>query len=291
MFKVPRKITSSLNTKLNPKATSSRTAFHVTKSLDAVVRSLSGIPKFEQSKIRWVSFPEEKVGSGRFGIVKLVKLTDLDLIVACKVLDENTNKNAIFAEVVASMTLSGNEYFPYCFGMLEENMILMQFIRHPKFENHPAPTFQSYLHEGNLEIACFKSICIDILSGVKYMHGRKILHNDLKADNVLVSSTTKIIDFGKATLVTEPVIYNIHPGSAENKLYNSQHRHLAYELRNVPGSKQSVYTDAYSLGHMFKHAAAKLNYNPIIELGKMMKDQNVACRISIENALDKMKLI
>ncbi len=46
------------------------------------------------------------------------------------------------------------------------------------------------------------------------MHSRQILYNDIKADNVVVANTAKIIDFGKATLISKPVVYNIVPGSS-----------------------------------------------------------------------------
>ena len=47
-----------------------------------------------------------------------------------------------------------------------------------------------------------------IIEGVKYIHSRSILHNDINSNNVVLDITnTKvfIIDFGKATLVSAPV--------------------------------------------------------------------------------------
>ena len=64
-------------------------------------------------------------------------------------------------------------------------------------------------------------------------------HNDIKADNIIVCPCLKpkIIDFGKATLKTEPVVYNL--SKEETEKYNCYHRHLAYEFRNILPSKQS----------------------------------------------------
>ena len=98
-----------------------------------------------------------------------------------------------------------------------------------------------------------------------------------------------MIDFGKATLVKKPLVYNIDPNSDRSAKYNKVHRHLAYELRNFRNTKQSFNTDAFSIGYMFKHAAAVIPYSPIIELGRLLKDRNVLLRISVDNALDKMK--
>ena len=61
------------------------------------------------------------------------------------------------------------------------------------------------------------------------------------------------------------------PGSANHNYINTSHRHLASELRNFPGEKQSTCTDIY---------AARIPYDQIIDLGRLMKTQDVANRIS-----------
>ena len=48
----------------------------------------------------------------------------------------------------------------------------------------------------------------------------------------------KIIDFGKCTLVTDPIIYDLSP--TQSARYNDKHRYLAHELRNIPHSKQTA---------------------------------------------------
>lgn len=86
------------------------------------------------------------------------------------------------------------------------------------------------------------------------MHSKHILHNDIKSDNIVIyDNVPKIIDFGKSNLVTSCLVYSIKPGTEEHDKYERFHRHLAYELRNIPGSTQSVMTDTYSIGYMFKH--------------------------------------
>ena len=52
-----------------------------------------------------------------------------------------------------------------------------------------------------------------------------------------------------------PVIYTIKPGLEREKRCNKYHSHLAFELRNKPGSKVSVKTDIYSLGYLFRKIA------------------------------------
>ena len=106
------------------------------------------------------------------------------------------------------------------------------------------------------------------------MHSRKLLHNDMKSDNVIIADVFKIIVFGKSTLISKPFLHNLVPGSKEQKKYNLVHRHLAHELRNILGSKQTVLTDTYSIGHMFKHAGYAVKADGICQLGRAMKYLN-----------------
>ena len=120
---------------------------------------------------------------------------------------------------------------------------------------------------------------------------KNILHNDIKCDNVVIAEQVKIIDFGKATIVSSPLIYNIRKGTDASDVYNKRHRHLAYELRNIPFSSQCFKTDIYSIGYMFKHCASIIQYTPIIQLGRLMKSQEIDDRISLANAIDKLNKI
>ena len=62
-----------------------------------------------------------------------------------------------------------------------------------------------------------------LVDGLAYLHSKEILHNDLHSENILIRSDQSpcIIDLGKATLVEKPFVYNIVPGSKENKLHNN----------------------------------------------------------------------
>ena len=62
-----------------------------------------------------------------------------------------------------------------------------------------------------------------------FLHSREILHLDIHASNVLASpDTTKLIDFGKATLEDFPVTYNLD--AVERELYN-RYQQVEFELR------------------------------------------------------------
>ena len=85
------------------------------------------------------------------------------------------------------------------------------------------------------------------------MHLCGFLHNDIHPGNIMIRDVqyVKLIDFGKVTLLDDPVTYCIKVGSPKHERYNRIYKHLAYELRNVPGCK----TDIYSLGYCFRRIA------------------------------------
>ena len=137
----------------------------------------------------------------------------------------------------------------------------------------------------------FQWICGEILEGFIWLHSKSILHNDIKADNIIIhDNLPKIIYFGKANIALRCLVYSIQPGTKEHERFEKFHRHLAYELRNIPGSSQSFLTDTFSIGYMFKHLSNKIAPPNMFILGlsKLMKYQNPDIRILLKNALNKI---
>ena len=231
-------------------------------------------------------------GKGAFGEVKQAIIHKLGITVAAKVMNkERSPKNIILAEVIVGMALSAHPNFPYCFGLLNSDTILMELFRTNNNASFDVcPTLSKKLRTG-IVAKELKQICHAVLTAISFMHLKQLLHNDLKADNIVLAGTVKIIDFGKATMASNPVIYNVRPGTTINEKYNRDHRHLAHELRNIPGSGQSCATDTYSIGYLFKHSGAIVNYMPLVELGRMMKRVSPSDRLSIENAMEKILIM
>ena len=78
------------------------------------------------------------------------------------------------------------------------------------------------------------SIARQVLEGISFLHQLTMLHNDIKADNVILLGelriAVKIIDFGKSTLLSNPLKFSLN--YVEIMKYSKYHRHLTYELRN-----------------------------------------------------------
>ena len=272
-------------------ATNLKSHVNTTSSRDFIIQKLEGIPKVSSGNFAMVDY---NVGAGVFGSVKLGRIGTLRTTVAVKFLDEKTSNKSLLAEVVTLLTLSGSQYFPFCYGLLDDTdesketsnkCILMEFLGQVDGEIFsPHPTLAKMTSVRLLNHTNIRHIFIKILEGVQFLHSKGILHNDIKADNIVVcNERVVLIDFGKASMIKCPVTYNIR--KSDQVTYNLYHRHLAYELRNKANSKQTKSTDIYSIGYLFKHVAAVLPYKPLIELGRHMKVPEPSQRLSIESAL------
>jgi len=89
--------------------------------------------------------------------------------------------------------------------------------------------------------------CADALY---FIHSKEYLHNDLKADNVIINEGNNslhpiIIDFGKSTTLPKSKVYLLSPRDQER--YRKFHKHIAPEV--VRGTHpQSQASDVYALG-------------------------------------------
>ena len=62
---------------------------------------------------------------------------------------------------------------------------------------------------------------IEVSNAIEFLHSRGVLHLDIHSRNVLASEeTSKLIDYGKATLLAFPITYNLD--SSERKIYNER---------------------------------------------------------------------
>ena len=91
-----------------------------------------------------------------------------------------------------------------------------------------------------------------LLCGLEHLHLKhRIIHNDLKCDNIVLSGDTVIrsviIDFGKACDISEGKIYTL--SEERKKDYKLYHSHIAPDLRDGV-CRQSVMSDVYSFGRI-----------------------------------------
>ena len=92
-----------------------------------------------------------------------------------------------------------------------------------------------------------------IIEALSHVHNKKILHNDLKSNNILLEKRAKnfnpvIIDFGKARFISNPKARMSLSASAQEQ-YRQSYPHIAPEIVSGEG-RQSVPSDVFSVGRI-----------------------------------------
>lgn len=231
-----------------------------------------------------------KSWKGVFGCVTLINMPSVtkETLAMKTVSLELLKGEEILCEAKVMHTLSGHSCFPWIYGILKPNKIVMQYLGRFEDDNAIVDTVNSILGRKIVNSKQWLQYTNQILRAVSFMHDCMILHNDIKGDNVVLLQhlhLVKIIDFGKATHISNPAVYNLKDTSREK--YNRDHRYLAWELRNKPNTKQSVLTDTYSLGYLIKYIGYYENISVLHELGRSMKCIDALQRTSIKEAIEK----
>lgn len=258
---------------------------HFNSSLTRLLKdkSSSVIKKFHRQlptfKSRDIRFDEILLGEGVFGCVKRGTILSIQQRVAIKCLSAKNSAKHFLAEALISSEMSSIPYFLYFFGVVQPNMLLMEYVQN-------ALTLREIIKQES-PMVNWKNICVSLVHGLHSLHLKGILHNDLHANNILIRNEmyVKIIDFGKATLIEDPVVYSIKKGSEKQRLYNKIHCHLAFELRNVPGSKVSEESDIFSLGYNFEKVAVKVCQTKLSNIATKMICQDPQKRPTLSTVL------
>ena len=233
---------------------------------------------------------DEIIGSGIFGVVRKCFIKSVHQHCCFKEFSGKTTNAEVMAEAKVMLLLAGHPNFPYIFGVSYPNKILMEFVSDG---THASPTMKDVLEDQNLTLQPWIAVCVELCKAVQYMHDNGVLHNDLHYRNVLLREHryVKIIDFGKATLITDTVVYNIIPGSEKHRKYNTYHRHLAHELRNVPGSRETVESDVYTLGYNIEKVAQYLKSSRLLCIATKMMVKSPLDRVLLVNVVRQISRI
>lgn len=147
----------------------------------------------------------EKIGSGGYGKVYLVREKETNKLFAAKVLkngfSSSENQKLFFKEIIACSKIK----HPTVLSLVGFNLM--------DFKNRPRPTLLTeYISNGSLQklidnepkISNSKRyiILLGIALGMEYLHSQSIIHRDLKPDNVLLDENYQpiICDFGESMI-------------------------------------------------------------------------------------------
>lgn len=195
----------------------------VMKNLKSVVRNVDPAPLFQMI---------EKAGQGASGTVYLAKsLMRNNLKVAIKQMDLNAQprKELIVNEILVMKDSQHKNIVNFLEAYLQnqELWVVMEFMEGGSL------TDVIENNDNSLEEDQIASICFEVTKGLKFLHNKKIIHRDIKSDNVLLDlqGNVKITDFGfcakltaqknkRATMVGTP--YWMAPEVVKTKEYDEK---------------------------------------------------------------------
>ncbi|KAL0579680.1 hypothetical protein V5O48_002310 [Marasmius crinis-equi] len=143
----------------------------------------------------------EKLGTGSFGTVYKAMHNETKQIVAIKQIDLEDSDDDIseIQQEIASLAQCDSEYVTRYYGsfvVAYKLWIVMEFLA--------GGSCLDLLKAGTFSEAHIAVICRELLLGLDYLHTEGTIHRDIKAANVLLSSSgkVKLADFGVAAQLT-----------------------------------------------------------------------------------------
>ena len=121
-----------------------------------------------------------------------------------------------------------------------------------------------------------EKILYDLLSAVYHLHEKKILHNDIKANNFLIENCSSgvrgvLIDLGKGCLLKDAKRYCSEESRRREHIKN--YPHIAPDLINGHCA-QSTSSDVYSIGKCIMQINEKLCIPALKSLGTQCNEYN-----------------
>lgn len=157
----------------------------------------AGIP----SNVTDLSTPRYKyiktIGKGSFSVVKLAECCTTKQLVAIKIIQKENLNECEKKKLQKEISIVRRVFHPYIINFVE-------VLESPKnvyiVSDHVSggELFDKIIAAGRLKENVTRHIFAQIVLGVKYLHDNKIVHRDLKAENILLDGdgVVKIVDFG-----------------------------------------------------------------------------------------------
>ncbi|RGB29780.1 kinase-like domain-containing protein [Rhizophagus diaphanus] len=209
--------------------------------------------KINDGDIHYVEYNEfscvKKVGEGSFGIVESADWKSRGIKIALKTLidhssvDENS-MNKFVKELKNLKEASFHQNINKFFGISKEPLsnkyaMILEFANQGNLREYLKNSFKFLLWSDKIQMS------LDIVSGLKYLHSKQIIHRDLHAKNILVDNNRLMIaDFGTSKQLSESTPNSTN--STANGLGMAEYNEP--QLFKIVNYKKDKKSDIYSLG-------------------------------------------
>ena len=204
----------------------------------------------------------KRIGKGNYGKVYLTKRKNRNELYATKEMDRSLverpeNFNRLLYEIEILKILNHPNIIKFC-GLkktINHWYLITEFCNGGSLLDNLKKYMENFHRPFNEEIVQY--LMKQIVSAIQYLHFNKIIHRDLKLDNILInypsdydknslnlmSCKVKIIDFGFATKLNKPLTF-----TALGTPYNMDPQILENIKTGIPNQGYNEKVDIWSLG-------------------------------------------
>lgn len=227
---------------------------------------------------RHLSSVRTMVGEGAFGTVSLTTLGAIKQVVVKSFYDEHSTSEDILQESKLLYYLSDTGFVPQLFGVSYGPDFRVSIVQ--EYCAQGVTLYDVLYGFYNLPDGAWIKIIRQLAYGVKAIHWKGVLLNDLKEDNILVDCKSgnfevKFIDFGLSTF-KESRIYHVTP----------EERHMRAQLAPevIHGQPTRPSSDIYSLGKILDNISYQCGVRGLRKIAEVCVG-HVDSRPSIENVI------
>jgi serine/threonine protein kinase len=192
----------------------------------------------------------EKLGKGTYGTVYKVKDKKLNRIVAIKKMILPNDEEGIPSTALREISILKGLNHPNIVSLLDIIIETNKIYLILEYLQTDLKIFLDSLNNKYLDLKTVKKFMYQLLAGVQEMHSKRILHRDLKPQNILIDKdySLKIADFGLARTFSIPI-----------RPYTNNVVTLWYRAPEVllGGPEYSTPIDIWALGCIFFEVVTK----------------------------------
>lgn len=225
-----------------------------------------------------------ELGHGVFG--RCQKRNYKGIPVAVKVFNNLSSPRDVSHEA-AVMAKCSHSSVPHIFGVnvTQKPYFLVSYFY--GIQNSSCTLFHA-LHSRSMSLSksTVGKIILQLCQALKHLHSKRLLHRDIKCDNILLTMVNKdyhpmLIDYGKAILMSDAPSKRKSLNALEQEEYRKRHRHIAPEI--VLGQPPSFASDIYSFGLVMSDVSSKIETEQYFLEGQrkcLEKEPKLRCSIS-----------